>query len=71
MSADRLTDEKPANSYFLAKVKIDAADLKDLHEIRLSPGMPAEVMILTGEHTLLDDMLAPVQASLTRTFREN
>ncbi|RWM26698.1 HlyD family type I secretion periplasmic adaptor subunit [Mesorhizobium sp.] len=71
VSADRLTDEKTGEPYFLAKVKVDAADLGQLHDIRLSPGMPAEVMILTGEHTLLDYMLAPVEASLTRTFREN
>ncbi|RRH99275.1 HlyD family type I secretion periplasmic adaptor subunit [Mesorhizobium tamadayense] len=71
VSADRLTDEKTGEPYFLAKVKVDAADLEELHDVRLSPGMPAEVMILTGEHTLLDYMLAPVQASLTRSFREN
>ncbi|TGU89979.1 HlyD family type I secretion periplasmic adaptor subunit [Mesorhizobium sp. M00.F.Ca.ET.151.01.1.1] len=71
VSADRLTDEKTGEPYFLAKVKVDAADLAELHDIRLSPGMPAEVMILTGEHTLLDYMLAPVEASLTRTFKEN
>ncbi|RUU06548.1 HlyD family type I secretion periplasmic adaptor subunit [Mesorhizobium sp. USDA-HM6] len=71
VSADRLTDEKTGEPYFLGKVKVDTADLAELHDVRLSPGMPAEVMILTGEHTLLDYMLAPVQASLTRTFREN
>lgn len=71
VSADRLTDEKTGEPYFLAKIKVDAAELSELHDIRLSPGMPAEVMILTGEHTLLDYMLAPVEASLTRTFREN
>ncbi|PBC09030.1 HlyD family type I secretion periplasmic adaptor subunit [Mesorhizobium sp. WSM3859] len=71
VSADRLTDEKTGEPYFLAKVKVDKADLAELHDVRLSPGMPAEVMILTGEHTFLDYMLAPVQASLTRSFREN
>ena len=71
VSADRLTDEKTGEPYFLAKVKVDTADLAELHDVRLSPGMPAEVMILTGEHTLLDYMLAPVEASFTRTFREN
>lgn len=45
VSADRLTDEKTGEPYFLAKV--------------------------TGEHTLLDYMLTPVEASLTASFREN
>ncbi|RWD51270.1 MAG: HlyD family type I secretion periplasmic adaptor subunit [Mesorhizobium sp.] len=71
VSADRLTDERTGEPYFLAKVKVDATDLAELHDIRVSPGMPAEVMILTGEHTLLDYMVAPVEASLTRSFREN
>lgn len=71
VSADRLTDERTGEPYFLAKVKVDAADLGELHDVHLSPGMPAEVMILTGEHTLLDYMLAPVRDSLNRGFREN
>ncbi|WP_189341485.1 hypothetical protein [Mesorhizobium sp. M2A.F.Ca.ET.042.01.1.1] len=50
---------------------MDTADLAELHDVRLFPGMPAEVMILTGEHTLFDYMLAPVQASPTRSFRDN
>ncbi|WP_181170738.1 hypothetical protein [Mesorhizobium sp. B2-6-2] len=70
VSADRLTDEKTCEPYFLAKVKVDTADLAELHDVHLSPSMPA-VMILTGEHTLLHYMLAPVQASLTRSFKEN
>ncbi|WP_217574945.1 HlyD family type I secretion periplasmic adaptor subunit [Mesorhizobium sp. GbtcB19] len=71
VSADRMTDEKTGEPYFLAKVKVDAAELAELHDVKLSPGMPAEVMILTGAHTLLDYMMAPVEASLTRSFREN
>ncbi|ESX87314.1 HlyD family type I secretion periplasmic adaptor subunit [Mesorhizobium sp. RSR380A] len=71
VSADRLTDERTGEPYFLAKIKVDMADLATLHDVKLSPGMPAEVMILTGEHTLLDYMLAPVRDSLNRGFREN
>ncbi|TGQ71278.1 MAG: HlyD family type I secretion periplasmic adaptor subunit [Mesorhizobium sp.] len=71
VSADRLTDERTGEPYFLAKVKVDTADLGELHDVHLSPGMPAEVMILTGEHTLLDYMLAPVRDSLNRSFREH
>ena len=71
VSADRLTDERTGEPYFLAKVKVDMADVANLHDIKLSPGMPAEVMILTGDHTLLDYMLAPVRDSLNRGFREN
>ena len=71
VSADRLTDEDTGEPYFLGRVKVDAAELEKLHEIRLTPGMPAEVMIMTGEHTLLDYALAPIRNSLNRGFREN
>ncbi|QOF74509.1 HlyD family type I secretion periplasmic adaptor subunit (plasmid) [Aminobacter sp. SR38] len=71
VSADRFTDERTGEPYFLAKVKVDAVELGKLHGVRLSPGMPAEVMILTGEHTLFDYMLAPLRDSLNRGMREN
>jgi HlyD family type I secretion membrane fusion protein len=70
VSADRFTDERTGEPYFLAKVKVDATELGKLHDVRLSPGMPAEVMILTGEQTLLDYVLAPVYDSLNRGLKE-
>jgi hypothetical protein len=33
--------------------------------------MPAEVMILTGEQTLLDMLLGPLLESVTKSFRES
>jgi multidrug efflux pump subunit AcrA (membrane-fusion protein) len=55
----------------LAKVEVDSAELARLADVRLSPGMPAEVMVLTGEHTLLDYLLRPLLDSVTKSFREN
>jgi HlyD family secretion protein len=71
ISADQLLDERSGEAYFLAKVEVDAAQLARLEDVRLSPGMPAEVMVLTGEHTLLDYLLRPLLDSLTKSFREN
>jgi HlyD family secretion protein len=51
VSADRLTDERT-----FPRSKVGASELGKLHEIRLSPSIPAEVMILTGEHALLDNI---------------
>jgi hypothetical protein len=33
--------------------------------------MPAEVMILTGERTMLDYLVRPFIQSITRSFRES
>lgn len=71
ISADRLIDDRSGEAYFLAKIEVDAAELARLEDVHLSPGMPAEVMVLTGEHTLLDYLLRPLLDSLTKSFREN
>jgi len=71
ISGDRLVDDKTGEPYFLARVEVDPADLKTAGEdIRLLPGMPAEVMILTGERTMVDYLLQPLTESITRSFRE-
>lgn len=71
ISADRLIEDRSGEAYFLAKVEVDSAELARLADVRLSPGMPAEVMVLTGEHTLLDYLLRPLLDSVTKSFREN
>jgi len=54
------------------QVEVAPAELKRLApEIELTPGMPAEVMILTGERTLLDYLIRPFVVSVTKSFREN
>lgn len=72
ISADRLVDEKTGEPYFLAGVEVPPGELKTLDgDIRLLPGMPAEVMILTGERTLMDYLLEPLVESFVRSFRES
>lgn len=71
ISADRMVEEKSGTPYFLAKVEVDPSELERLDGVRLIPGMPAEVMILTGERTFLDYLLRPVLDSITKSFRES
>jgi HlyD family type I secretion membrane fusion protein len=72
ISADRFTDERTGESYFLAKVEVEAAELERIApEIGLSPGMPTDVMILTGERTVLDYLIRPFVESVTKSFRES
>ena len=71
VSADSFTDERSGASYFLARVTIDAAELKKLDGRELYPGMGAEVMIKTGKRTTMDYILAPLTDSLRRAFRED
>jgi HlyD family secretion protein len=72
ISADRFTDERSGEPYFLAKIEVDADDLEKVSEtVSLVAGMPAEVMILTGERTFTDFLLKPLADSVRRSFRES
>jgi multidrug efflux pump subunit AcrA (membrane-fusion protein) len=57
--------------FFEVRVEIDPGQLAALEPpLELTPGMPAEVYITTGERTALDYLLGPFYDSLRRAFRE-
>ena len=58
-------------AYFLARITIDPGERDKLEGGELYPGMPAEVMIVTGEQTAFDYLLSPVTDSFRRAFRED
>ena len=72
VSADRLVDEKSENknSYYLARVEITPQGLEDVvkSDLKLLPGMPAEVLINTGERTLLEYLIDPFSNLVARSF---
>ncbi len=70
ISADALTDEQSGFQYFQARIEIEAAELNRLGDDELYPGMPAEVMINTGERTFLEYLFSPLGDSFGRAFRE-
>jgi multidrug efflux pump subunit AcrA (membrane-fusion protein) len=70
VSADILTNERTGQSYYVARVKLDPDALDQASGVRLYPGMPAQVLILTGERTLLAYLLQPLRDSFSRAFRE-
>lgn len=72
VSADRLVDERTGEPYFLAQVHVPAGALDEIPgEIEMVAGMPADVMILTGERTVFDFVLKPFADSLRLSFRES
>ena len=40
-------------------------------ELRLTAGMPAEAMIITGERTMFDYLIDPIRSSFRRALRES
>ncbi|KEO51150.1 HlyD family type I secretion periplasmic adaptor subunit [Thioclava pacifica] len=72
VAADRLVDDRTGEPYFLVKVSVDETDVEALGEnIEIISGMPADVMLLTGERSLFDYMLRPFADSLRGSFRES
>lgn len=76
VSADRIIDDRPEDGqpagqpYFRVNIALDQATLKKLPEVKLVPGMPAEVMIKTGQTTVALYTLSPILDSFNRAFRE-
>ncbi len=70
VSADRLTDSKNNNPYFLVLVRLDPKDLKELPHVHLYPGMPASVTIPTVARTALDYLIGPLAMSFNQAFRQ-
>ena len=69
VSADNLVDERTGAPFYEARIALDP-EQPELEPLKLQPGMPAEVMIVTGKRTPLDYLLKPVVTSLGRALRE-
>ncbi len=70
VSADAITDERTGQKYYLARIELAPIPAELLKPNSLYPGMPVEVMIVTGERTMLDYILSPLIKSFGRAFRE-
>lgn len=69
ISADRMTDERTGDAYFLARIEVDQDSLSAL-PTPLYPGMPVDVLIATGQRTALDYFLSPLTQAMALAFRE-
>ncbi|WP_340117785.1 HlyD family type I secretion periplasmic adaptor subunit [Pelagibius sp. 7325] len=70
ISADRFEDERSGEAYYLARVVVPDNEAARLGDHKLQPGMPADVMIKTGERTPLDYLVQPLRDSIMKAWRE-
>ena len=72
VSADLLTEQtaQGPQSYYLARVQLTAAGMHALGRHRLQPGMGAEVIIRTGERTVMGYLLHPLTRRLAASMKE-
>ncbi|MBD9373730.1 HlyD family type I secretion periplasmic adaptor subunit [Rhizobium sp. ARZ01] len=71
VAADQSVDEKSNAAFFIARAKIDAKSLAANADVRLYPGMPAEVLIIHKSRLAIDYLTSPVVESFNRAFRED
>ncbi|MGD9661878.1 MAG: HlyD family type I secretion periplasmic adaptor subunit, partial [Porticoccaceae bacterium] len=70
ISADRFEDEKDGTPYYKATVSVTEEGRQLMTGLTLVPGMPAEVLIKTGERTLLQYLVQPASNAMARSLIE-
>lgn len=70
VSADSLTDSRTSATYFVAHIDVPESEIDRLKNIHFQPGMPAAVMIKTGDRTALAYLTQPLTDSINRAWRE-
>lgn len=71
IAADLTKDQQQPNiTYYVARVEISDEEMKKLVNLKLIPGMPAEVQIRTTARTALSYLLKPLQDQFAKAFKE-
>ena len=72
VSGDLLAEQTPQGvmSFFLARIQLTPEGMKGLGKHQIQPGMPAEVIIRTGERTVLTYLLHPLTRRVAGSMKE-
>ncbi len=72
ISADRMTDQRTGQPYYAARIEITPRGEEEIrkHKIHVQPGMQADVVIVTGERTVLQYLLRPLISRISSGMKE-
>jgi HlyD family secretion protein len=70
ISADGMSDERSGLQYYVARIELVEDPSKALNGASIHPGMQANVMIVTGQKTVLSHLFRPITRTVTGAFRE-
>jgi HlyD family type I secretion membrane fusion protein len=70
ISRDRLVDEHSKQPYFLARIVIDKNNVPTMVKDKIRAGMSAEVIVPTGERTVISYLVRPLRNRATSALRE-
>ena len=71
ISADAMMDERTGVPYYNATVELMDEDLDLLSGQELVPGMPATVLVKTGNRTLMSYLTSPLQRMFEESLTED
>jgi RND family efflux transporter MFP subunit len=69
VSPDSVEDKRTGAPYFVARVELAETRSQIAKRMTLLPGMRAEILLQTGERTLLDQVVDPLMRNINRAFR--
>ncbi len=69
VSADTIEDRRTGLTFFLTRIELDEPKSEIAKRFTLHPGQRTEILVLTGERTLIDHILDPVMRNINRAFR--
>jgi HlyD family secretion protein len=70
ISADASSDQRTGQSFYVIRVAMSAEEIGRLGDVKLTPGMPVEAYVQTGERTMISYLMKPLHDQLMRAFRE-
>ena len=70
IAADLTKEQQTNHSYYTVRIAFDAKQMRQLGDLKLVPGMPAEAFIQTQDRTPLQYLLKPLHEQIAKTFRE-
>jgi HlyD family secretion protein len=70
ISADVTSDQKTGQNFYTARVSITSEQLVRLGNVKLLPGMPAEIFAKTYDRSVLSYFTKPLSDQIVRAFRE-
>jgi epimerase transport system membrane fusion protein len=71
LSADKITDERTGQPYYTAKIELTPESYVKLGNMELLPGMPADVLINTGERTVFEYLMQPISNAWAKAMIED
>jgi HlyD family secretion protein len=70
VAADTSTDQRTGQTYYVVRISMAPDQIARLGDVRLTPGMPVEAFIQTGQRTMLSYLIKPLHDQFMRAFRE-